>query len=127
MKLKTNLKAAFKVVTLGFCLALVCALTLTSKAKAQLDSGNFNLLQNGTKVGEIYVPQHEPGAINYVEHWVLFNNYEYLGKDPSLVTTIVAGRSNYESEEDFFKRVPWGPGYRYVRVDSTDTDKLPGQ
>ena len=127
MQLKMNLKAVLKAVTIGSCLALVCVLTLTSKAKAQLDPSTFNLLQNGAKVGEIYVPQREPGAINYVEHWVLFNNYEYPGKDPSLVTTIVAGRSNYESEEDFFKRVAWGPGFRYVRVDSTDTDKLPGR
>jgi len=127
MKLKINLKSALKVITISFCLALVCALTLTSKAKAQIDGGLFNLLQNGAKVGEIYVPQHEPGAINYVEHWVLFNNYEYPGKDPSLVTTIVAGRNGYESEQDFFKRVPWGSGSRYVRVDSTDTDKLPGR
>ena len=127
MKSKMNLKAVLKAVTLGSCLALVCAFTLAPKAKAQLDPGNFILLQNGRKVGEIYVPQREPGAINYVEHWVLFSDYEYPGKDPSLVTTIVAGRTSYESDEDFFKRAPWGEGFRYVRVDSTDTDKLPGR
>ena len=127
MKLKMNLKAVLKAVTLGSFLGLLCVLTLTRSAHAQLDGGMFNLLQNGAKVGEIYVPQHEREAINYVEHWVLFNNYEYPGKDPSLVTTIVAGRNSYESEEDFFKRVSWGPGFRYVRVDSTDTDKLPGR
>jgi hypothetical protein len=44
-----------------------------------------------------------------------------------LKTTITLAREKYASEEDFFARVPWGPGFRYVRVDCLDTDQLPGR
>jgi hypothetical protein len=40
---------------------------------------------------------------------------------------IKASRQTYSSEEDFFARVAWEPGFRYVRVDATDTDTLPGR
>jgi hypothetical protein len=94
---------------------------------AQLDPGDFDIIQNGKKVGEIFVPQREVGQINYIEHWVLFADYVYPDSDLSLNTKIKAGRQRYVSEADFFGRVPWGPRYRYVRIDATDTEVLPGR
>jgi hypothetical protein len=125
-----------KIRTIGFFAALICALAIPAFAlavtsptpgKMQLGVGLHDILQNGIKTGEIYVPDRDPKAINYVEHWVLFNGYVYPGKDPDLVTTIRMSQRGYESEADFFARVPFGPGFRYVRVDCTDTDRLPGR
>lgn len=96
-------------------------------AFAQLDPGNFNIIQNAKTVGEIFVPQRKTGQINYVEHWVLFPDYVYPASNRSLNTMIKASRQRHVSEKDFFARVPWGMGYRYVRIDVTDTDILPGR
>jgi hypothetical protein len=51
-------------VVLGTILALVASLP----AQAQLDPGNFDLYQNGMKVGEVYVPSHLSTS-SYVEHY----------------------------------------------------------
>lgn len=124
MKVRNIIKA-------GAALVLVVSIFTLSVAKpvrTQLDPiGGYYIIQNGIRVGEIYVPQRDLGAINYVEHWVLYNSYVYPGSDADLLTTIRVGRVGYESEADFFARVPWGPGFRYVRVDCTDTDRLPGR
>jgi hypothetical protein len=109
------------------CLLMVSVLTIVLPAYAQIDPGNFVIVQNGKIVGEIFVPQRNAGQINYVEHWVLFRDYVYPDSDLSLVTKIKTGRQRYTSEADFFARVPWGPGFRYVRIDATDTDVLPGR
>jgi len=79
------------------------------------------------KAGAIFVPRREIGTTNYVEHWVLFDNYVYPSSENLVVTTISASRLSYQSEEEFFARVAWGPGFRYVRVDCLDIDKLPGR
>jgi hypothetical protein len=108
-------------------LAMIMALALAVPAKAQLDPGDFDIFQNGRKVGEIFVPARSALQTSYVEHWVLFSDYVYPDRDLSLKTKIKAGRQRYASEEDFFARVPWGRGYRYVRIEATDTDTLPGR
>jgi hypothetical protein len=108
-------------------LIAITVLTLTLPAFAQLDPGDFVIVQNGKIVGEIFVPQREVGQTNYVEHWVLFRGYTYPDADLSLVTKIKPGTQRYTSEADFFARVPWGSGFRYVRIDATDTDVLPGR
>jgi hypothetical protein len=108
-------------------LVVITVLTLTLPAFAQLDPGNFDIIQNRKKVGEIFVPQREVGQMNYVEHWVLFPGYVYPNSDLSLNTKIKAGRQRYVRETEFFACVPWGPGYRYVRIDATDTEILPGR
>jgi hypothetical protein len=107
-------------------LTIITALALSLPAKAQLDPGDFDIFQKGKKVGEIFVPARAVGQNVYVEHWVLFSDYVYPNGERSLKTKIKAGRQRYTTEEDFFARVPWSPGYRYVRVDATDTDRLPG-
>jgi hypothetical protein len=96
-------------------------------ASAQLDPGNFDIVQNGKKVGEVFVPDRAVGQTAYVEHWVLFSDYVYPNNDLPLKTIIKPGRQRYVSEEDFFARAPWGRGFRYVRMDVTDTDTLPGR
>jgi hypothetical protein len=116
-------------------LAAALALTMSFAAQArptaprrQLTPDIHDIFQRGRLVGIIYVPRREEGAVHYVEHWVLFDTYVYPGKDPHLQTTIALSRyRNYETAEEFFAKVPWGPGYRYVQVDSTDTDVLPGR
>ena len=110
--------------------ALAVAKTSAISPRAQLDpTGGYEILQNGIRVGEIYVPERDPGTTQYVEHWVLYNSYVYPSKNqPELKTEIrVAQKSSYESEADFFARVPFGPGFRYVRADCTDIDRLPGR
>ena len=111
---------------------IFATLVLAIPAQAQLDPGLHDIFQtdgfgNQVKGGEIYVPWREAGTTNYVEHWVLFDNYVYPSSENRVVTTIRPSRLSYQSEEDFFARVAWGAGFRYVRVDSTDTDKLPGR
>ena len=124
MNLKSRLT---KAIAIGSFIAVIGALALAKSAPAQVDPSGYEIFQNGVKAGEIFVPARDLEAVNYVEHWVLYNNYVYPGRDPELVTTIKVARRGYANEADFFARVPWGPGFRYVRVDSTDTDKLPGR
>ena len=146
MKIKSNLKAGgiivndrnhnqtiarglkVKTKVISSLLALVFALSLVLPAYAQLDPGSYVVRQNGIQVGVIFVAPRYPEAIQYVEHWVLYDNYVYPGKDASLVTSFTTFKqASYRSEADFFARVPWGKGFRYIRVDSTDTDRLPGR
>jgi hypothetical protein len=60
-------------------LSVIFALALALPAEAQIDPGNFDILQNGRKVGEIFVPARAAGQINYVEHWVLFSGLRLPG------------------------------------------------
>ena len=119
-----------KIALAAAALALTASFAVQARpaaARRQVSPEVHDLFQRGQRVGIIYVPQREEGAVHYVEHWVLFDNYVYPGRDPYLRTTIALSRFKYGTEEEFFARVPWGPGYRYVRVDSTDTDVLPGR
>ncbi|MGH9768201.1 MAG: hypothetical protein ACREAB_12265 [Blastocatellia bacterium] len=125
-----SVRKCVKMSAIVACVAIFITVAQAFPTKAQLDPTPwYEIFQNGIKTGEIYVPDRDLKAVHYAEHWVLFNNYVYPGRDPELVTTIRVGRGRggYESEADFFARAPWGPGFRYVRVDSTDTDKLPGR
>ena len=107
-------------------LGTVLALLVASPAQAQLDPGNFDLYQNGAKVGEVYVPSRLSTS-SYVEHWVLFRGYVHPGPDAPGQTTIVPVRARYTNEADFFARVPWGEGFHYARVSTTESDTLPGR
>jgi len=130
MKAKTNVKAKTKAICL--LVAFVFTLALAIPAQAQIDPGVHDVFQtdrfgNWIKAGEIYVPEHAPGATNYVEHWVLFDNYVYPSANNPVVTMIKPSRNSYVSEQDFFAGVAWRPGFRYVRVDCIDTAQLPGR
>ena len=123
---KTRLKAICSLV------AMLVTLTLAIPAQAQIDPGIHDIFQTDgfghtVKAGEIYVPQREPGATTYVEHWVLFDNYVYPSAENPIVTIIRPSQRKFVSEEDFFARVAWGAGFRYVRVDCLDSERLPGR
>jgi hypothetical protein len=108
-------------------LCAVCALMLALPAGAQLDPGNFEIFQNGRKVGEIFVPERTKGQTSYVEHWVLSSDYIYPGGKLSAQILIKRSQRSYASVDDFFARVSWGSGYRYVKIEATDADKLPNR
>jgi hypothetical protein len=113
-----------------FALALVLvvlAFGFALPASAQLDPGNFEIRQNGRKVGEIFVPARAAEATSYVEHWVLFDGYVYPGEDSPATVRIKDSARRYASEADFFARVRWEQGFRYVRIDVTESDRLPGR
>jgi len=108
-----SVRKCMKVSALVACLTIFITLAQALPTKAQLDPDPwYEIFQNGIKTGEIYVPERDPKAINYAEHWVLFNSYVYPGRDRELATTIRVGRrgGGYQSEADFFARVPWGAG-----------------
>lgn len=127
-----SIKARTKAKAICSLVAILVTLALAIPAQAQFDPGLHDIFQiddsgERVKVGEIYVPQREPGATNYVEHWVLFENYVYPSAEARVVTIIRPSQRKFVSEEDFFARIPRRPGVRYVRVDCTDTDRLPGR
>src|SRR5262245_19644304 len=107
-------------------MAAVLALLSASPAQAQLDPGNFDLYQNGARVGEVYVPSC-PSTGSCLEHWVLFRGYVHPGPGAPVQTTILPVRGRYTSEADFFARVPWGEGFHYARVSTSESDTLPGR
>ena len=126
--LRTDTAARFHKLLVSATLSAIFVLALSATAAAaQLDPGTHDVFQEGRKVAEIFVPGREPGATFYVEHWVLFDGYVYPSPQLTVVTTIRASRLRYASEEDFFARVAWGPGSRYIRVESFDTNQLPGR
>ena len=110
------------------CILLASAFVfaLASPAQAQLDPGNVDVFQGGSKVGEIFVPARAPSAHRYIEHWVLFSGYVYPGSDSATTTEIRAATARYASAQNFFNRVPWGPGFRYVLIQATEAGRLPG-
>ena len=121
-RFSSNMKTIFAVAALVACLG---AFTMVS---AQIDPYFYELVQNGVPVGIIYVPDRAPGATLYAEHWILFPNYVYPGANHRVVTEIVpSDRQHYTSEADFFRRAPWGTGFRYVHVAANDTTMLPGR
>jgi hypothetical protein len=105
----------------------LCALMLAAPAQAQLDPGAFDIFQDGKKVGEIFVPARPAGQTHYIEHWVLFREYVYPAGTSGLKTVIEAAQRGHATEADFLAHVAWGPGFRYVRIEVADTDKLPGR
>ncbi|MGW1729104.1 hypothetical protein ACWCQK_40465 [Streptomyces sp. NPDC002306] len=103
-------------------------------ANAQLDpstnvdgkSKSFDIIQFNHKVGEIFVPDRASGSTSYLEHWVLFSDYKYPGKaNPTATITIKEGDSTYSDLQDFFSKVPFGSGSKYVKVDSHESAALP--
>jgi hypothetical protein len=123
----SNRWAVVKKISALATLMLALTIPVLAAPRTQLTPDIHDVFQDGVWAGIIFVPAYEEGAVNYVEHWVLFDNFIYVGKVPTMRTTIVLSQLKFENENDFFARVPWGPGYRYVRVDCTDTDRLPGR
>jgi|SRR5215469_15252034 len=104
--------------------ALVASLG-ASLAFAQFTPDWYKIYEDGVQVGEIYVPQWGISS-RYDEHWILYPNYVYPSPRTGVRAEIVPEpHSSYASETDFFARVPFGPGYRYVHVTSEDSAQLP--
>ena len=106
------------------------ALVLAGAAWAQVDSGNkIGLYENGTKVGEVFVPERSPGQTRYMEHWVLSPNYQYPGPKFIGALEIVPSVTErpYADEADFFANAPWTAGSKYVRITSEEFTSLPGR
>src|SRR5215813_1200922 len=96
--------------------------------EAQIDPSNrIYLFENGIRVGEVYVPERAEGQTEYVEHWVLYPNYLYPG--PRFIGTLqivpTPSEQPYEGETDFFKRVPFEKGSKYIRVTAQESATLP--
>ena len=87
---------------------------------------SFDLYESGNKVGEIYVPGRLPGTTHYVEHGVLFPGYVYPGPK-SLVTLKIVPKltSPYADENDFFRRVRFDSGSKYIRVTADEFSQMP--
>ncbi len=79
----------------------------------------------GVKVGKIYVPFRLAGTALYLEHWVLSPNYVYPSEFTGASMKIVSGNSSYSDQEDFFGRVRFGPGSRYIQMIANEWNSLP--
>ena len=102
-------------------------LNAASPVNAQVDSGyKVFLYEDGVLVGEVFV---EPGASleEYTEHWVLNAKYKYLGPRYLRALTIKADPTQlpYRDVYDFFARVTFRPGYKYVRIGVTEAPAMP--
>jgi hypothetical protein len=105
-----------------------------STAPAQIDTGilvaadTSVLYQNGKVVGIKYVPQHYSGAKLTAEHQVLFANYQVSSaRNPIRTEVVPAPELQYANEAEFFAKVPFAPGDKYVYVTKTENTKLPSQ
>jgi hypothetical protein len=126
-------------------LGAVLAMTLAAgafapqRASAQIDPmrAPFYIYQSGKVVGVIYVPPRAAPDL-YIEHWVLFPSFIYhsmgsaagvaagIGGDAAM--TIVPNPAfHIATEQDFFRSIPWGAGYRYVEVTAHEGTVLPGR
>jgi hypothetical protein len=125
-----SMKKTMKFLLPAAMLTLGLASLFIHTAKAQLDPGlRTYLYENGIRVGEVYVPDRAAGATEYVEDWVLYPNYLYPGPQFIGALQIVPSSSErpYASETDFFQRVPFAPGSKYIRVLAQEYTSLPGR
>ena len=110
----------------SFVIGVLIASLGATTVFAQIDPGSFPIYQNRIQVGVIYVPDRAANTSLYAEHWILFPNYVYPNATNGVTTEIMPAQQMYTSEADFFRRAPWGRGFRYVHVAATDTTILPG-
>lgn len=104
--------------------------TQSRSARAQIDPyrasyGVYETTPEGETVlrGEIYREMRDP--TRYDEHWVLYPGYVYPSATNGVTLTIRPGLREYRSTNDFFARVPFGRGSRYVHVANLDTYERP--
>jgi hypothetical protein len=106
---------------LAFALAL--GIPQASDAQVTPEIKTFAVYEEGVLVGEIFRIDQDPSQ--YSEHWVLYPNYVYPSEKNGLSLEIRPGFREYRSTDDFFRRVPWGEGSRYVKTDCFDGNQLP--
>ncbi|MEM7587031.1 MAG: hypothetical protein AAF560_26810 [Acidobacteriota bacterium] len=70
---------------------LALAVAVSSAVVAQVDPGFGSLHQEGQHVGILWVPDRLQDACEYQEHWYLFADYEYPGREHPIETVIEMG------------------------------------
>jgi hypothetical protein len=105
---------------------LAAGLAFLTTANAQLDYDTYDIFQNGSLVGAIYVPQRGPDTSVYNEYWIMTNRYIYPSEKTPIATQIVPTAGyHYTSLTDFLTKAPWGDGYHYVTVTAYDRTSKP--
>ena len=74
-------------------------------------------------LGEIY--REDTNPTTYTEHWVLYPGYVNPSGTNGAVIAIRPGLRAYRDTTDFFARVPFTRGSRYVHVACLDTADRP--
>ena len=112
--------------TLAFAIG-TATLAIAPRARAQCptDPDSIAIIQDGEVVGEIY--RIDPDPDHYVEHWVLYPGYVYPDAESGVITELRPGYRTYRNLDDFYARVPFEKGSRYVKVDCLDGTTLPGR
>jgi len=96
----------------------------TTKAQIPIDPDHvIGIFQEGVLRGEIMRVDGDDSR--YVEHWVLYPDYVYPSTKNRVATQLIPGVKRYEGLEDFFARVPFEQGARYVKVICEDGTTLP--
>jgi hypothetical protein len=110
--------------------ALLLIVAFAGSAGAQLDPTiKYHLYENGSHVGEVFVPERAIDAVSYTEHWVLYKNYQYPGPRfiGALLIAPIPSEAPYADETEFFRTAPFPEGSTYIKVDSVESDVLPGR
>lgn len=99
-------------------------------ARAQIDPmrtsyGVYESRPGTTPVllGEIYREGRD--VTRYTEHWVLYPGFVNPSGNNDVTLEIRPGLREYRNAADFFARVPFTRGSRYVHVDCLDTEERP--
>lgn len=74
-------------------------------------------------LGEIY--REDTNPTTYTEHWVLYPGYVNPSGTNGVTLVIRPGLREYRDSRDFFARVPFARGSRYVRVACLDSADRP--
>lgn len=104
--------------------ALMLVAVLSPMVTAQIDSGfKVYLLQDGVRVGEVFVPTRAADAVRYEEHWVLYSKYQYPGPQNlrGLVIKAEPSETPYTDLNDFIRRVPWSNKSKYIHITATES------
>jgi hypothetical protein len=111
---------------LAFALGLCVLSGHAAPAYAQVDPNvrvSYGVYQRDQLVAEIFREDADPA--HYTEHWILSAAYVYPSEANGITTIIRASGRSYDGLADFFRRVPWATGSRYVEAACGDSDALP--
>lgn len=104
--------------------AVILLAVVSRVVTAQIDPGyKVYLMEDGVRVGEVFVPERAANAITYDEHWVLYSKYKYPGPDNlrGLIIKAEPSEKPYADVNDFFRRVPWDKKSKYIHVRATES------
>lgn len=120
------MRARSLVLSLLISVALFCLFSASS-VRAQIDGGarSYGLYENGVLVGELYREDTDPAR--YAEHWVLYPGYVYPSERNGVALLIRPSLTYYRNLADFFARVPFPTGSRYIMSSNLDGTALPGR